>query len=105
MRKITTGVVVASACLVAANASADDFRHDKAHVVAEFGVGGWAPNYGAKPLASGAIAVVNTRGVAAGPDRIGAADFERRLQLFDDSACLFPPSKPNSGRRWPFSCK
>ncbi len=105
MRKILVGVVVASACLVAASASADEFRHDKAHVAAEFGVGGWTPNYGAKPLASGAITVVNKEVAANRPDPAGGADFDRRLRAFDDSACLYPPERSAFRRPWPFTCK
>ncbi|MBV8472921.1 MAG: hypothetical protein JO107_08785 [Hyphomicrobiales bacterium] len=110
MRMIKVGVVVASACLglaclLAANASADDLRRDKAHPAGEYGAGGWAPNYGAKPSARGAIAVVNKEVAVNRPDPRDAADFDRRLRLFDDSDCLYPPERSEFRRRWPFTCK
>jgi hypothetical protein len=102
MRKITTGVVVTCACLLAASAAAETLRRSDAHAPADFGVGGWIPNYGAKPIASGSVAVVNV----SRPDRGFGEDFDRRLHRFDaDSDCLFPQPSPAFGRRWRDGCK
>ncbi len=106
MRRITTGVVVAYACLVAASASAEPLRHDEHHVGGEFGVGGWAPNYGAKPFASGAIAAVKAEATVARSGGSGETDFDSRLRRFDtDADCLFPPAGAGYGRLWRNGCK
>lgn len=105
MRKITTGVVVAYACLVAASASAEPLRNDEGHVGGGFGVGGWTPNYGAKPLASGAIATVKAEATVPRTGGFAETNFDRRLRRFDDADCLFPPAGAGYGRLWRNGCK
>ncbi|HEY1944417.1 MAG TPA: hypothetical protein VGH40_20080 [Roseiarcus sp.] len=106
MRRITTGAVVAYACLVAASASAEPLRHNEGHVGGEFGVGGWTPNYGARPYASGAITAVKAEVTGARPAGFGETDFDRRLRRFDaDADCLFPPAGAGYGRLWRNGCK
>lgn len=113
MRKITTGVLTARVCLgvgliafgilgVAA-ASAEPFRFNDHHDMAEFGGGGWTQNSHERPFASGATAIATTDITVTRPER---PDFDRRLLLFaPDADCLFTPAAPIAGRQRRAGCK
>jgi hypothetical protein len=108
MRKITTGAVLAFACLGVASASAETLRLNGGNTAADFGGGGWTQSYTARSSASGAIAAVKNVTVVTGSDRgfRGFADFDRRLHwLAADADCLFPPAMALAGRPWRPGCK
>jgi polyisoprenoid-binding protein YceI len=107
MRKITTGVILAFACLGAMSASAENFRLDDAHAAAEFGIGGWTQTFQSRPFASGAIALVKTEVTVTRSDRgLDAGDFDRRLHRFDaDADCLFAPAMAIAGHPRRAGCK
>jgi hypothetical protein len=109
MRKITTGVGLVALGLIGfgivglATASAEPFRFNDHHGVAEFGSGGWMQNSHDRPFASGAIAVAKTDVTVTRPER---PDFDRRFLLFaPDADCLFTPAMPTAGRRSRAGCK
>jgi hypothetical protein len=128
MRKITTGVVPASArfgvgmlrvgvlsfgvlgfgvfglgLLGATPASADPLHVNEHRGAAEFGGGGWTQNSHARSFASGAIVVAKAEATVA---HSGHTDFDRRLLLFArDADCLFTPAAPSAGRPWRPGCK
>jgi hypothetical protein len=111
MRKFKFGAALAFACLGATWASAASLRINDGHFAADFGVGGWTQNFGAKPFASGAVSVVSNAANA-------VVDFHsditrhdptnlrhRALWLRADADCVFVSSTTSAGNRWRPACK
>jgi hypothetical protein len=111
MRKVKFGATLAFACLGATSASATSLRINDGHAAADFGVGGWTQNFGAKPFASGAVSVVSNAANDAvdfhsDPVRLDlTSSGHRALWLRADADCVFASSTTSAGSRWRPACK
>ncbi len=111
MRKVKFGAALAFACLGATWTSAATVHINDGHGAADFGVGGWTQNFGAKPFASGAVSIVPnvTNAVVDFHSDVNRHDLASSphwpLWLRADADCVFVSSPTSAGNRWRPGCK